>query len=345
MQEKQLYFPKNTFPSEDDLIVQSNQITLGKYNFEVVEKRIFYIMIDKIRKRHVENIADNSINEDLWGNMIINFSASELGDIDNLTRVYQTLANFQSKSIQLNTEDNWISVGLINYAKHKKKENVYEIEVSKELIPYLVELSGKFTAYSLSVAISFRSKYTQRFYELCQMWRSKGYFFYTIDVLQNIMLFNIDYDKKGKEYIKPRPYAEFKRDVIEVARKELYESFNNGTVPASDIYFTYSVKSKTGARNNRVHELEFFVYNRDNRIASNWDLPDFKYNIRMILLPYFRNDPSFVTRITGGINSIELANMIYEKVSDKIQFYTENKDMNEISKILRTILKEDFFLS
>jgi hypothetical protein len=48
------------------------------------------------------------------------------------------------------------------------KKGIAEIQVSHKLMPFLVELSSQYTAYSLHVAMSLKSKWSQRMYELCQ---------------------------------------------------------------------------------------------------------------------------------------------------------------------------------
>lgn len=333
MSNEQNYFPKSPPLLITDLVVQSNQITLAKYSLNLVEKRMLYIIIDKVRKKFVEKKEDTETQVDLFGNMTIQFKPSDLKELDNITRMYTLLSDFKSKSIQINTDDIWITVGLVNYVKHKKKENIIEIEVSKELVPHLVELSEKFTAYSFTVAISFKSIYTQRFYELCQMWRSSGYFFYTLDELREIL------DSENTYKL----YADFRRNVLDKAQKELYESFISNEAPKAEIFFKYGVKSKKGVKKNQVNEIEFFIYDTDNDLFGNWQIPDYKYNIRILIAPYIKNDAKYVSRVLDSITSLEIANKMYVRLLDKKKYYVESqKTEMEIAKIFRTILKEDF---
>lgn len=326
----QLYIPKSATKKSADLVVQSNQLTLAKYNLDLIDKRILYLIIDRVRKRYIEQKADESTTIDIFGNMQIQFKPSELKEIDNLNRIYKRLSNFRERSIQIENEEVWVTLGLVNYAKHIKSKNIFEMEISKELLPYLVELTSNFTAYSLAVALSFSSSYTQRFYELSQMWRSKGFFFYQIDELRNILECKDMYQS----------YGDFNRRVLQKAQQELEESFKKGI---AEVYFTYEIKSKVGKKKNKVDQLSFYIHESEITNSMNWQIADFKYNIRLLITPYFSNDKAYIDRVLAGITDINIGNIIWERLNDKKQYYLRiDKNKKDIGKILRTILKEDF---
>lgn len=329
----QTYFSKRTPTKIADVVVQSNQLTLAKYNLDLIDKRILYLIIDRVRRRYIEDKIDANTKVDIFGNMQIQFKPSELKEIDNLNRMYPRLNAFREKSIQIDNEEEWVTVGLVNYAKHLKAKNVYELEISKELLPHLVELTSNFTSYSMSVALSFNSQYTQRFYELCQMWRSKGYFFYSIDGLREFLDCNNLYSS----------YGDFNRRIIQKAQKELENSFKNGI---SELYFTYEPKSKTGKKNNRINELSFYIHESEITNTLNWQVSDFQYNIRVLITSYFLNDKAYINRVITGIKDVNIGNIIWERLNDKKQYYLRlGKSINEIAKIFRNILLEDFNLS
>lgn len=68
----------------------------------------------------------------------------------------------------------WLSIGFVNYVKHIKNKSYFEVQVSKEVLPYYVELAQNFTSYSMTVAIALKSTFSQRFYELCCQYRNTG---------------------------------------------------------------------------------------------------------------------------------------------------------------------------
>jgi hypothetical protein len=327
---------KNKDRNYPDIVVQANEITLAKYSYDLVEKRVLYIIIDKVRKRYIENKPAEGTNEDLFGNFTIRFQPAELREVDNMNRIYDKLTEFKKKSIEINNEEEWSSISLLTRATHKKKENYFEMEISPAALQYFVELSSRFTALSLSVALSFTSTYTQRFYELCQMWRTRGFFEYTVDDLRDLFGLQNAY----------KTYGEFKRAVIDKAQKELYKSYTSDSVPKSDLYFKCEVKKKEGKKNNKVHELIFYIYEVSENLYGNWQLADYLYNIRQKINPLFTNDAKYVERVINTLKEREVPflNSVWVKIEDKLVYYAE-KDITERAKVIRTILKEDFQLS
>ena len=99
-------------------------------------------------------------------------------------------------------------------------------------MPYLVALAENFTSYDLTVAISLKSAYSQRFYEYCCQFknRTNKTFFFSVDDLKKMMMLE---DKKGYDNS-----SNFKTKVLDVAQKELKEAYDNGQ---SALYFDYQV--------------------------------------------------------------------------------------------------------
>lgn len=331
---EQMYFPKTAPAGYPDLIVQSNQLTAGKYNLDLVDKRILYRIIEKVRIKFIEKRQDPTATLDLWGNLIVRLYPSDLDNIDNISRIYPKLQNFKSKVITIHDDDTWTAIGIVNYVKHYKKDNYIEVEVSKELLPHLVELSEQFTAYSLSVALSFKSQFTQRFYELCQRWKARGYFFYTVDELKEMFDIADQYKK----------FSDLKRFVIDKAKTELLDSFNSKIVPASDIYFDWAIKDKGGKMKNRNKTLEFFIYDKTADLYGEWGLPDYQYNTRILLNKYYSTDPNYIGRIINALNSVPVANKLFTRLQDKEYYYRNEMRLKtvDIARILRTIIKDDF---
>lgn len=327
------YLVKTRKKQYPDLVVQSNELTLAKYNFDLIEKRVLYLIIDKVRKKFVDEIPTDNITKDLWGNLTIRFTPAELREVDNMNRIYERLTEFKKKSFEINTDEEWASINLVTYAVHKKKENYFEMEISNKALPLFVQLSERFTAYSLSVALSFTSSYTQRFYELCQMWRAKGYFEYSVDKLREFFDLETSY----------KTYGELKRAVIDKAQKELYNSYKSSEMPKSDVYFKYEIKEKSGVKKNKVKELIFYIYDTSENLYGNWGEADYLYNIRQKIGPLYSADPKFIEKVLDLLKGKEIPyiNSVWCKIEDKLAYYAD-KDIVERSKVIRTILKEDF---
>jgi plasmid replication initiation protein len=63
------------------------------------------------------------------------------------------------------------------------QKGIAEIQVSHKLMPFLVELSPN-TLHILYVAMSLKSKWSQRMYELCQKWQGTDGFRISVDELR-----------------------------------------------------------------------------------------------------------------------------------------------------------------
>ena len=114
------------------------------------------------------------------------------------------------------------------------------MQVSKEVLPYYVELAQNFTSYSMTVAIALKSTFSQRFYELCCQYRNAGFFFYTVEKLREMFMLENKY-KRG---------CDFKRRVLDDPQKELRELYNTGLC---DLYFEFEPKTyKSKEAQNRL---------------------------------------------------------------------------------------------
>jgi plasmid replication initiation protein len=83
-------------------------------------------------------------------------------------------------------------------------------------MPFLVELSSQYTAYSLHVAMSLK-KVSQRMYELCKNGKDDG-FRISVDELRKAFILEEKYNR----------YALLNERVLQVAKRELKENYDLG---------------------------------------------------------------------------------------------------------------------
>jgi plasmid replication initiation protein len=76
-----------------------------------------------------------------------------------------------------------VEVGFINWSK-KKKRSCGSSNI-KCFNAFFGELSSQFTTYSLSVAMSQKSKWSQRMYELCQSGKEQMVLEYPLKIYEN----------------------------------------------------------------------------------------------------------------------------------------------------------------
>jgi plasmid replication initiation protein len=162
----------------------------------------------------------------------------------------------------------WFEVGFINYGDWKRN-GVIEFQVSKKILPFFIELTEKFTQYSLIVAISLKSKWSQRFYELLCQWRVAGGFPLTISDLRKQFALENKYAE----------YASLRSRVIDVAHKEIKKLYKDGKC---DIYFEYSeIKEGRSVKSLKVKVISRVGENQLNDI-------DLDYSVRTDLYRIFK---------------------------------------------------------
>lgn len=210
---------------KDIMLAQANALTQARYDYSKVEKRAVYYIIKEVRKQYIDG---KDGQKTLFNDLIVRMKTKDLQDTETeLREVYIALRTLRKKSLWFEDEERVFEVGFINYFEHIKRDASLEIQVSHKILPYLVELAEQFTTYSLTVAISLKTKYSQRFYEYCSQFKSSGFFYLSIEELRSKFMIEDKY---------PR-YALLKSRVIDPAHKELEELFKQGQC---DLYFNYS---------------------------------------------------------------------------------------------------------
>lgn len=259
----------------DYLLRQDNRITTARYELSLMEKRVMYYVLKEIRQQFVLTEGQR----DLFNDLIVKINVSQLvksvDSNDNYSRVKEALKNLRLRSFEWDNGEvefsenwEWLEVGFIDWSKWNKKGTV-EVQISKKILPFYVELTKNYTEYSLLVAMGLKSKWSQRMYELCAQWRSAGGFKIRIDDLRRMFMLEDEYDR----------YASLKKFVLNVAHNEIKTLYDKGEC---DLYFNYS-ELKSG---RAVETLSFKIIVKDNE--NEYTLTDYDYFIRTELHSLFQ---------------------------------------------------------
>jgi plasmid replication initiation protein len=317
---------------EKQIIQQDNRITTARYELSIMEKRIMYILVSEIRKKFVLNRVGN---ETLFDDMIIKITSAKLiKDLEerNTKRIKKAFKSLRLRSFEWNNgtdedspEHEWFEVGFINYGEWKRGGAI-EFQVSKLILPYFVALTEQFTEYNLIVAISLKSKWSQRFYEICNQWRNAGGTILNIKDLRDS--FGLT-DKYGK-------YGSFKKFVIEVAYKELKNLYHKGQ---SDIYFEYTeVKNGRSVTDLR---LKIITENTEKEVAKTVDV---LHLVREDLYNIFetRKKEKNKEKIQKLLAHLILNSDQLYVVYGKIEYTKKNISRHEWQKYLRAIFNSEY---
>ena len=307
-------------------LAQANVLTQARYNFTVVEKRAVYYIIKEVRRQFIELPGGQ---RDLFNDLVIKIKTSDLQGADSATElreVYLSLKNLRRKSIWIEDEERVLEVGYINYFEHVKRETNLEVQVSHKILPFLVELAEQFTTYSLTVAISLRTKYSQRFYEYCSQFKSTGFLYISISDLREKMIL-------GESY--PR-YALLKSRVIDVAHKELKSLYEAGNC---DLYFNYS-EDKSG---RTVNGLKIVIISRE-RQPETLKIDDLVYYIRTWLTSWLNaaNKPKNKAWIDKVIKHLQKNPDLLPKLYDRLVRMQEKETSTSYAAFARYLIEEDY---
>lgn len=314
----------------DFLLRQDNKITTSRYDLSVIEKRVMYFILKTIRQQFV--LVDGG-QRDLFDDLIVTMDSKKLVKEvmpDNSKNVRKALKALRNRSFEYDNgevEDSdsysWFEVGFINYGQWEKGK--VEVQISKKILPFYVELTSRYTEYSLVVAMSLKSKWSQRMYELCAQWRSAGGFNISVQALRETFKLEDKYER----------YGAFKNKVLDVAQKELKELYDKGEC---DLYFNFS-----GVEGDRNPEnLRFKIVVKTN--VDSISLQDKDYTLRVELNSLFMTEkmPKNKLFIQELIAYLRLNPDELDRCYKKMLFVRQSIPDAEQAKYMRFVINEEF---
>lgn len=313
-------------------IAQANEITESRYDFNRLEKNALYCIIRQVRKEYVEEPSEQKTYSNMRMDIPENILA-EIADEAHRKDAKEALVSLRHRDITINYPDGgWLNVGFVNYAKFNPKRKVFEVEVSSEIMPYLVNLASRYTVYSLTVAITLKSKWSQRFYELCCQYKNHlesgiPSFHKSIDQLRKMFALEDKYPK----------LPDLKSRVLDKAQKELKESYEAGI---SDLWFEYA---QTGRGEDAA--FKFIIHTKEATEAQKKEfkeLRDMAYAIYKTLLSIFPKDPDYCQKCWHHLDFFPEK---IEPLYGKLARINKNYKGADRAKVTRFMLDEDFDMS
>jgi plasmid replication initiation protein len=219
-------------------VSKSNQIVQkSRYDFSVAEQRTIAYICSKIKPIEAIDRAKGVPFQLEYEFNILDYCRT-CGIQDN-GRQYEdvkaTLKSLSDKSMWLKQEDgSEVLVRWLAKARTNKRSGKATIKIDEDLAPYLFDLQSKFLSYGLKNILNMKSQYSIRLYELLKSYYDmkigqtdhrdkieKGHnpkkISWTFEVEELKKLLMVENVKSYSNY------AEFKRKVLEVARKEINE--------------------------------------------------------------------------------------------------------------------------
>jgi len=202
--------------SKKNLVVQSNRLIEAHYKQEytVQEQRTILWLISEIHKED-HRLAEN------YEHKVIRISAMKYAEIMNIPvrNVYrdaQKIGNgLRSKSFTIDTGDGWINFGWISSMEYKKGIGIIEALIAPAILPYLIDLKGKYTSFTLENILYLKSSYAIKLYQILVQYKQLGT--RTIKINSFVAMLGIS---NLKSY---RVYNAIKKRILEVSKREINE--------------------------------------------------------------------------------------------------------------------------
>ena len=190
-----------------DIVLQSNSLIESPKNLNLLEYKLFMIIVSKIDPKDTEiptfRITANDFAETIGVPSSYIYRDLKKAADQLLTRYATVHYPEQNKTVKIN---------LTSKAVYLHGEGAIEIHLSNEIKPFLRNLSREFTQYKISNICPLSSLYAVRLYELL---KSQEFFRRRIFDLGELRY------KLGVEKNKYSRFSDFKIRVLDIAKREI----------------------------------------------------------------------------------------------------------------------------
>lgn len=260
------------------LVWKANKLIEARYKLSLNEQKFVLKTISKLKPTD-ENFGEYVITVDEFYR-ILGLESKKTAYRD-LKRISKSILK---KPLTIPEPDGDLICNWFSSIKYKDNEGFVMVSHDPKLIPYLLMIQEKFTAYKLENILHLRSAYSIRIYELLRQYLAEKV--RTIPLTELRELLGIE----PKQYSR---FNDFKRFVLDVAKKELPKQ--------TDIGFTWA-PIKTG---RKITAIKFKISTTQK--TPNSPLPD----EALSLLPkQHRTNQSLITAISKALTEHDVEYVI-----------------------------------
>lgn len=195
-------------------ISQHNELTSSRYDFTPLEKNIIYMLMAQLGRN------DPS---DKFYYISISEMQNKTG-VESKYKHYDDAVNrLMDKRLKITRANgNRLTTSFVSSAEYIEGKGYIEIAIDPKMRPFLFELKQNFTTFQLELALSLKSKYSKRIYEMISQYKDTG--FMTSRILELKEKLDLYDPETGEEqYIQ---WAAFKMNVLDVAKREVAQHTN-----------------------------------------------------------------------------------------------------------------------
>jgi plasmid replication initiation protein len=212
--------------SQEKKIKQHNTITSGRYDFSACQLDVLFMLLA-------------SLNETDESNKCYNIRVRDIELITGRKWNYQQLKEgnegMMSRVFEVQEVDGLAQIVLFSKVKYLDGTGSFDIMINEPARPYFFELKNNFTLLELKSVLGCSSKHAKRLYSLACQWRGTGGHTYSLGEFKEMLGLK---DPKGKEAEQYTKVSMFKKQVLDIAKKQINEH--------TDIVFDYELLKVRG---------------------------------------------------------------------------------------------------
>lgn len=263
----------------------SNLLIKSALDCSLVEKRALYFISIWVK----ENFTERNLGvPDNWKDLYIHMTDADLGLIGgrkNVPRTYEALKSLMQRVVELREtyrEGNRVSKCMhwVDFFKYNEETGYYDLRISPEILPYLINVKENFTNLDMGEAMTFTSKYTQKLYEFISMY--SGNYRYTnkklrargFNCARNIVPVSMDQfrelfslrevrDARTDRLVRKAKYGSFHSIQENILRKAQQEMYLHHAMGTGCIWFDFQAEPEC-RRGRKVDTIYLFIYTRNN---------------------------------------------------------------------------------
>jgi plasmid replication initiation protein len=252
--------------NEKGFTIQSNDITNSRSILNLYERRVLNAIIQNVSEdikamaQHKVHAIDYFQDQGDSSAVIMKFKASDIVKHDRYKELRDALVGLKSKAVYIEKKGGTRITGFLNWAEMPESSPYITLSVDKIFYQTLFNLNNGYTIFQATVLNSLTSIHATKLYEVLARFRDKDHVIFKLDELRRLTNCLDKYPL----------YANFKRSVLEIAKKQLDLS------KISDIRFQY----KEIKERQQVTKIQFFIIKTENahelehqrnQISPYWD--------------------------------------------------------------------------
>lgn len=265
---------------KNNLIVKHNDLIQARYNLSLNEQKIVLY-------------AASQIDRDKDNFNMITISIKEFTELlgttqERYTEFREIAESLISKTLYINKEGSELVTSWLSSMEYITDKGIIELEFSKKLIPYLLQLKERFTRYQLENILYLENKYSIRIYELMKQHQNIGKREFELQELKKTLMIEGQYER----------VYDLERRILKPSMEEINEH--------TDIIIDYE-KIKTG---RKITGFVFTIEAKDQDQKNYIEYLNQHYNIKDMKVKMGLSNEHF--------NSKQMMN-IYELAIQKTQ--------------------------